>query len=426
MSILPLPQFEADFEQARRDAEECARLSIPSTLVVRFGVMRLIGEFAYSGDARPGCGTKLVVRTHRGTELAEMLTSACPNGGCSNSLSRQEMLQYIENSGGQDYPLFSEGRILHVATVEDLNEQARLEALAPGMVRFARERAAYLNLPMKVVDAEPILGRERLTFYFTSEERIDFRDLVQELSHEYKTRIELRQVGARDEARLVADYEKCGQHCCCKQFLKVLKPVSIKSAKTQKATLDPLKISGRCGRLMCCLRYEDSTYEELVKRLPKLKKRVGTPKGPGIVVDRQILTQLVLVRLESDDTEIAVPVEEIIPPDQVPPPAPREAEPPRDMAAKAAGRRPPPDRAREMRERPRPEARPPAPTPSKPERPEAGRPPAGPPAAPASSGPGVSGGEPLDPARRKRRRRRKKKGGGGGGGPFQQGGSAFG
>jgi hypothetical protein len=120
----------------------------------------------------------------------------------------------------------------------------------------------------------------------------------------------MRQVGARDEARITADYERCGQYCCCKNFLKVLKPVSMKSAKTQKATLDPLKISGRCGRLMCCLRYEDETYEDLRKRLPHRKSRVGTPDGDGIVIDTQILTQLALVRLDNG-TDIAVAVENL-------------------------------------------------------------------------------------------------------------------
>jgi hypothetical protein len=127
-------------------------------------------------------------------------------------------------------------------------------------------------------------------------------------------------VGARDEARLVADYERCGQHCCCKNFLKVLKPVSMRAAKVQKATLDPLKISGRCGRLMCCLRYEDQSYKELKARLPHKNKRVGTSEGPGVVIDSKILVQLVLVRLEHDMKEIAVPVEELMDPDACPKP----------------------------------------------------------------------------------------------------------
>jgi cell fate regulator YaaT (PSP1 superfamily) len=335
MAILPLPQFEADMDAARADAEAYAKLSIPKTLVVRYGLMRLVGEFPYDGEAKPGCGSKIVIRSPRGTELGEMLTSTCPNAGCSKSVTRQEMLEYIENSGGKDYPFFTEGRALRVATIEDMNEQARIDGLRPAMLGYARKVAAEMLLPVKVVDVEPILGAERLTFFYTSEERVDFRDLVHDLAATYHTRIEMRQVGARDEARLVADYEKCGQHCCCKQFLKVLKPVSIKAAKTQKATLDPLKISGRCGRLMCCLRYEDQTYEELNKRLPKMKKRIGTPHGVGVVVDRQILTQLVLVRLEHDGTEVAVAAEDVMTPEAAPAPGTpvKPSDPLRGMSA---------------------------------------------------------------------------------------------
>lgn len=319
MSIFPLPQFEADLEEAEREAYD--RLKPPTSIVVRFGSMRMVGEFPYDGDAKPGCGSKLVVRTHRGVELAEMLTSTCPNAGCGHAVTRNEMLEYIENSGGRDYPFFDEGKVMRVATVEDLNRQAQLEATKPALMKSAREAVASLGLEMKIVDAEPILSGERLTFYFTAEDRVDFRELVRTLSKEHSARIDMRQVGARDEARLIADYERCGQHCCCKQFLKVLKPVSMRSAKTQKATLDPLKISGRCGRLMCCLRYEDETYTSLRKNLPHRKSRVGTPEGAGIVIDTQILTQLVLVRLESNGAQVAVPVEELCDPDEAPKPA---------------------------------------------------------------------------------------------------------
>jgi cell fate regulator YaaT (PSP1 superfamily) len=324
MSIFPLPQFEADLEQADRETYE--RLKAPTSIVVRFGAMKMVGEFPYDGDAKPGCGSKIVARTHRGVELGEMLTSTCPNAGCSKSVTRNEMLEYIENSGGRDYPFFTDGKVLRIATIEDMNRQSELDKTRNGLVKAARRLVEEHALEMKIVDAEPILGGEVLTFYFTSEQRVDFRDLVRAMAREFHARIELRQVGARDEARLVADYERCGQHCCCKQFLKVLKPVSMKSAKIQKATLDPLKISGRCGRLMCCLRYEDETYDSLRKNLPKRGARVGTPEGPGIVVDTQILTQLVLVNLEppegmgpeAERKQVAVPVEELMDPDAAP------------------------------------------------------------------------------------------------------------
>jgi hypothetical protein len=167
MPIFPLPQYEADIEADRRDRETYERLKPPSSIVVRYGVMKLVGEFPYSGDAKPGCGSKIVIRTHRGVELGEMLTSTCPNSGCSKSVSRQEMLEYIENSGGRDYPFSTDGRVMRIATSQDIAEQSRLDGMKVAMVRVAREMVARLSLPMKVVDAEPILGGERLTFYFT-------------------------------------------------------------------------------------------------------------------------------------------------------------------------------------------------------------------------------------------------------------------
>jgi hypothetical protein len=209
----------------------------------------------------------------------------------------------------------------------------------------------------------------------------------------------MHQIGARDEARLTADYEKCGQHCCCKNFLKVLKPVSMRSAKTQKASLDPLKISGRCGRLMCCLRYEDETYEELKKRLPRNKTRVGTTEGPGTVIDGKILVQLVLVRLDHNGQDIAVPVEELLPPDACPQPA-AQPDPMRGLDRRSVERR--------LRERGN--------APPKPrEEPKAGG--ADAPAAAGTHGPAAAGGGDAGAPRKKRRRRRKGKGGPAGGAP---------
>lgn len=283
---------------------------LPKTMVVRYGYLRQIGEFPSDIQQKVGCGTKVVVRTERGTELAEMLTTTCGNGGCGKSITRDKMLAYFQASGGKDYPFAEAGRVIRVATAQDLAEQAKLDEQKQPQLNLAREQVVKLELPMKIVDVEPLLGGERVMFYFVSEQRVDFRTLVRELAHHLHTRIELRQVGARDEARITADYEKCGQHCCCKQFLKVLTPISMRSAKTQKATLDPSKISGRCGRLMCCLRYEDETYEELKKKLPKRNTRVRTEQGEAWVIDGQILTQLVMIQYD-DGKRAAVPMEHI-------------------------------------------------------------------------------------------------------------------
>ena len=330
MPIQPLPQFEEDlasYLKEKEDREAYERLNAPTSIVVRFGYMRMVGEFPYTGKEKPGCGSKLVVRTHRGTEIGEMLTSTCPNAGCSKSVTRKEMLEYIENSGGRQYPFHDRGKVLRIATVDDLNDQERLEQKKNELRMRAKRMIEQADLPMQVIEAEPMLGGERIVIYFGAEDRVDFRDLVSDMQREFDCKVELRQIGARDEARITADYERCGQYCCCKNFLKVLKPVSMKSAKVQKATLDPLKISGRCGRLMCCLRYEDETYEELRKNLPHRKSRVGTPDGDGFVVSTQILTQLALIKLD-DGTEAAFPIEDLTEPDSKTPPE-REARPKR-------------------------------------------------------------------------------------------------
>ena len=306
MSIFPLPVLAEEEEE-----KALAQLRPPESIVVRYGHMKSIGEFRYEGSEIPGCGTKLVVRTPRGVELGEMLTTSCGNAGCHKSITRQQMLDYIDQSGGKQFPFTGEGKILRVAGVDDLNEQARLDAQKPEHIQAAKVAIRELDLTMRLVDAEALLGGDRIIFYFTAERRVDFRELVRQLAGELHTRIELRQVGARDEARLVADYEKCGQHCCCKQFLKVLKPISMRLAKIQRATLDPAKISGRCGRLMCCLRYEEAAYDDLRRRLPPRNSRVETADGPGTVVETQIITQLVLVELERDGSRAAYPVEEL-------------------------------------------------------------------------------------------------------------------
>ena len=324
MSIVPLPVFEDDADPSRRDAltleEQLEKLEAPETLVVRFGSLRMIGEYKQAGGIKAGCGSKLVARTHRGTELVDLLTTTCSNSGCSKSISRSEMLEYIENSGGKSFPFHTNGRVIRIATSDDLSRMGQLGSRISEQIKYARTLVEEHQLAMKIVDVEPILGEELLTFFFISEDRVDFRNLVFDLASKYSTRIEMRQVGSRDESRLVADYERCGQHCCCKGFLKVLSPVSMRAAKQQKQTLDPKKISGRCGRLMCCLRYEDQTYRELKKNLPHKKTSVGTPEGPAIVQDGKILTQLVLVELEHDNRRVAFPLEELSDPETCPRP----------------------------------------------------------------------------------------------------------
>jgi cell fate regulator YaaT (PSP1 superfamily) len=286
-------------------------LKPPSSLVVRYGYLRMIGEFPYDGETRPGCGAKVVIETRRGTEMAEVLTTTCSNGGCAKSITRDKLFEYIDNSGGRDYPFSTDGRVLRIATPQDYAEQSRVEAEKPDYVATCKTLIREMDLPMKLVEVELLLGGEMATFFFMSEHRVDFRSLVKHLASRFRTRIQMHQVGARDEARLVADYETCGQHCCCRQFLKVLKPISMGAAKMQKATLDPNKISGRCGRLKCCLRYEEESYDELRRKLPRVNSRVRTAEGVGVVIETMILTQLVKVRLDNDRI-VAVANEELL------------------------------------------------------------------------------------------------------------------
>ncbi len=298
------------------------------TCAVRYGYMRHIGEFSYSPGVLFGCRSKVVIQTDRGTEIGEQVSLTC--SGCDRSINREQMRAYARNSGGDFYRLKA-GRILRVATPADLLEDGKLHEEADEKLAYSRGLVRERGLPMKIVACEQLFGGERVILYFMSDDRVDFRDLVRDLAHAYHTRIDMRQVGHRDEARLVADYEVCGRECCCKNFLKTLRPVSMQMAKIQKSTLDPSKVSGRCGRLRCCLRYEHEGYETLTKNLPRIGSRVRVSDGVGAVVDRQVLTQLVMIEFDNGK-RMTFPVEDLLERD-----LPR---PPREPAPPPAGDRP--------------------------------------------------------------------------------------
>ena len=185
----------------------------------------------------------------------------------------------------------------------------------------AREKRAYdtclrkigeHQLDMQLVSAECAFDGSKILFYFTADERVDFRELVKDLAGTFHTRIELRQIGVRDKAKMVGGLGICGRPFCCSSFLDDFQPVSIKMAKTQSLSLNPTKISGTCGRLMCCLKYEQDTYEELIRTTPKAESFVDTPEGRGTVTEVDLLRQRVKVRMEdSPDTVSQFPVEEI-------------------------------------------------------------------------------------------------------------------
>jgi cell fate regulator YaaT (PSP1 superfamily) len=278
-------------------------------ILVRYGRMNTLGLFEHHESQIPLMPSRVVVKTDKGLELGYLVGPGCIYRSGRLRLSPAQIKEYFEDSD-IDLPCEKSGTLVRCATSADISEERHLRKIAEEEIQCCRRFVKELNLPMKIVDAEHIFGGERIIFYFMSETRVDFRQLVKKLAQEYQTRIEMRQIGSRDEAKILGDVESCGQQCCCIRFLKTLKPVNMRMAKMQKATLDPSKISGYCGRLKCCLRYEDETYTELKKHLPKKNALVMTKHGRGKVVDSQILTQLVAVQLDNG-TKVVVGVEEL-------------------------------------------------------------------------------------------------------------------
>jgi len=251
---------------------------------VRWGAMGFVGTFR-ADFAGIRTGDECVVRTERGVEVGRVLSPLRPRDG---------------SVGEQGWA----GEILRRLNGDDLKKLATIhEVEEPREFDFCRRRIQERGLPMKLVAVEHLFGGTKIIFYFLANGRVDFRELVKDLAQEYRKRIEMRQIGVRDEARLLADYEHCGRELCCKTFLKSLEPVTMKMAKNQKATLDPTKISGRCGRLMCCLRFEDRTYEDLKRLLPRKGARVLTPDGAGVVTGLELLRQQVTVELDDQREE---------------------------------------------------------------------------------------------------------------------------
>jgi cell fate regulator YaaT (PSP1 superfamily) len=219
-------------------------------------------------------GHNVVIRTPRGVEWGTVMqTVPDEDGKTSGEVLRKATQADIEKH-------------------EDITEREEIEEF-----QTCKKLIRSHELPMKLVDVEHLFGGHKIIFYFLADGRVDFRGLVRDLAKEYRTRIEMRQIGVRDEARLMGLMGPCGQEICCRRFLQTLKPVPMKLAKDQKSTLDPAKISGTCGRLKCCLKYEESLYKEFKKELPRRGSRVQTPEGKGQVVDYDILTKTVTVQL---------------------------------------------------------------------------------------------------------------------------------
>ncbi len=196
--------------------------------------------------------------------------------------------------------------IIRKATKADFERLAANRKKEAEAFAVCKKKIAEHGLEMKLINAEAAFENNKITFNFTADSRIDFRTLVKDLAATFKTRIELRQIGVRDESRKLGGYGPCGQPFCCRRFLKDFHPVSIKMAKEQGLSLNPEKISGCCGRLMCCLKYEQNSYEYLNKITPRVGSVVSTPEGEGTVVDAAVMTGKLKVRLGDDQMPIEV------------------------------------------------------------------------------------------------------------------------
>lgn len=195
-------------------------------------------------------------------------------------------------------------KVIRIATEEDEKIFGENERKAQEAYSVCEEKIKKHRLDMKLIDVEYTFDSSKLLFYFTADGRIDFRDLVKELASIYKTRIELRQIGVRDEVKMLGGYGMCGRELCCCNHLGDLNPVSIKMAKEQGLSLNPSKISGVCGRLMCCLKHEQEVYEDKLSRLPNVGALVNTPEGKGTVEDVQVLKEIVTVKIQNGDDKI--------------------------------------------------------------------------------------------------------------------------
>jgi cell fate regulator YaaT (PSP1 superfamily) len=205
-----------------------------------------------------------------------------------------EVLSDIEEIDNTDEPL---RKIIRIASDSDLREIEENRLRAEEALYLCSEKITEHHLPMKLIEAEYSFDRSKVIFYFTAEGRVDFRELLKDLAKIFKTRIELRQIGVRDEAKLFGGYGPCGRKLCCATFLEEFVPVTIKMVKEQNLALNPPKLSGVCGRLMCCLSFEYQTYKELSEGLPKIGKVLATPEGKGKVISVNPLKRSVTVEI---------------------------------------------------------------------------------------------------------------------------------
>ena len=230
------------------------------------------------GDARPKKGDHAIVETARGVECGEV-TMEC------REVSDDNIVQPLK-------------KVIRIATKEDLARVEDNHRREKSAFEICCKKIAAHKLEMKLVDVEYTFDNSKILFYFTADGRVDFRELVKDLAGVFRTRIELRQIGVRDESKMLGGIGICGRPFCCSTFLGGFQPVSIKMAKEQGLSLNPVKISGACGRLMCCLKYEQEAYQDLLRSTPKVNAVVITPDGKGTVIDQNILTGMLTIQLD--------------------------------------------------------------------------------------------------------------------------------
>lgn len=250
--------------------------------VVRYGAMRNLGIVECDDAVADGFfhGVQAIVRTARGLEAATILCE-----------TNDEKIAQIPNLSS---PTTFERRVDEA----DERELQKIKANEKNDFERCSKIIRRMKIEMTLVRVERIFGGERVVVYYVADGRVDFRELVRALAAEFQTRVEMKQIGVRDETKLLADVGDCGREVCCNSYLVAMPPVSMKMAKLQKATLDPTKVSGRCGRLKCCLRYEYDVYNELQSASPAIGETVGTPDGRGKVVAIELFAQRVVVELE--------------------------------------------------------------------------------------------------------------------------------
>ena len=247
---------------------------------------RPVGKIYYFNPEDTGvvAGDGVIVETTRGVEYGTVVLAG-------KEIDEQEFNMPIKS-------------ILRKATDADIRQAEENKKKAKEAFSICLEKIADNNLEMNLVDVEYTFDRSKVLFYFTADGRVDFRQLVKDLAAVFRTRIELRQIGVRDEAKLLGGLGICGRPLCCSQFLGDFEPVSIKMAKEQSLSLNPTKISGTCGRLMCCLKYEQDAYEALLEKAPNVGALVETPMGRGTVIASQLLKGIVSVKMDSEDTVV--------------------------------------------------------------------------------------------------------------------------